>query len=91
MVIFGSIFKGKSQKGNDYFQVKLFEKRQSQDGEIYFADVVLFVDEPVYNKIIKKGFSFGDVVEVETAAPKYIGGKESLSDLTIVSESPYFD
>ena len=91
MVIFGSIFKGKSQKGNEFFQVKLFEKRTSRDGETYFADVVLFVDEQVYNKLIKKGFKFGAVVNVETSSPQYIGGKETLSDLTIINESPYFD
>ena len=92
MVIFNRVFKGTSSKtNNDYFQVKLFEKRTSQAGEIYFADLSLFIEKPVYEKIVKKGFKFGDVVEVDTAAPKYLGGNESLNDLILVSESPYFE
>ena len=92
MVIFNRVFKGTSSKtNNDYYQVKLFEKRTSQDGEVYFADLSLFIEKPAYEKIVKKGFKFGDIVEVETIAPKYLGGKETLNDLKFVSESPYFD
>ena len=91
MYVFNQCFTAKSKKtGNDFYQIRLFEKRTAQDKSVYFKDLSLFVDKPVYEKINKKGFKFGDVVNVVKAEPLYFGGPEQLQDLELVEESPYF-
>ena len=93
MFIFQGTYAGKSKKNNDkpYWQVNLFEKRETQDKTVYFKPTTVFVEEDVYNKIVKQGFKFGDVVDVVAGSPKYFGGSETLEGLELVQESPYFD
>ena len=93
MFIFQGTYAGKSKKNNDkpYWQVNLFEKREAQDKSVYFKPTTVFVEENVYNDIVKKGFRFGDVVEIVVGPPKYFGGSETLEGLKLVSESPYFE
>ena len=91
-VVFNQLFTAKSKKsGEPFYCVKLFDRRESLDKSVYFRDVQLFVDKPVFEKISKQGFHFGDVVEIETAPPLYIGGAEQLIGLKLILESPYFD
>lgn len=93
MFVFQGTYAGKSKKNNDkpYWQVNLFEKREALDKTVYFKPTTVFVEEEVYNEIVKQNFKFGDVVEIEVGAPKYFGGSETLEGLTLVAESPYFN
>ncbi len=92
MFVFHGTYAGKSKKDNKpYWQVNLFEKRANKDNEVYFKATTVFVDEDVHNKIVKQGFRFGDVVELEKGAPLYFGGAEVLKGLKLVSDTPYFD
>lgn len=92
MYIFNSVFSAKSKKTNEpFYQVKLFEKRESQDKKVYFKDLGLFVDKEVYDNIVEQNFCFGDIVEIEKGAPLYFGGPEQLKGLVLISESPYVD
>ena len=91
MYIFNQTFTGKGKaSGKDFYQVRLFEKRTTQDNRDYFKDLTLFVDKDVFDTINKKAFKFGDVVDVVKSEPLYFGGPEQLKDLELVEESPYF-
>ena len=92
MYIFNQVFSAKSKKTNEpFYQVRLFEKRETQDKKIYFKDLALFVDKNVYDGIVKQEFNFGDVVEIKKAPPAYFGGAEQLVGLELVASSPYID
>lgn len=92
MFIFQGTFAGKSKKNDKpFWQINLFEKREAQDKTVYFKAISVFVEEPIYQKINKFGYKFGDVVEVIKGAPQYFGGAETLVDLKLVAESPYFE
>lgn len=93
MFIFQGTYAGKSKKNNDkpYWQVNLFEKRETQDHDVYFKPTTVFVEESVYNSIVKEGFRFGDVVEIVKGEPRYFGGPETLEGLELVTDSPYFN
>lgn len=92
MYIFNSVFTAKSKKTNEpFYQVKLFEKRETQDKIVYFKDLALFVDKDVYDGIVKQKFNFGDVVEIKKAPPAYFGGAEQLVGLELKASSPYID
>lgn len=91
MFIFNETFTGKAKTtGKEYFQVKLFQKKESQYSSVYFQDLTVFVDKDVFDTINKKKFKFGDIVEVVKSEPLYFGGPEQLKDLKLVEESPYF-
>ncbi len=92
MYIFNQAFSAKSKKTNEpFYQIRLFERRQAQDGKTYFKDLALFVEKDVFEKIVKEEFNFGDIVEVEKGAPLYFGGPEQLIGLKLVESSPYND
>ena len=91
MFIFNQTFSGKGRaSGKEFYQVKLFEKKETKDKSVYFKDSTVFVDKDVFDTINKKSFRFGDVVDVITDKPLYFGGPEQLKDLELVEESPYF-
>lgn len=91
-IVFNQLFTAKSKKtGEPFYCVKLFDRREAQDKGVYFRDVQLFVDKPVFEKLSKQNFHFGDIVAIETAPPLYIGGAEQLIGLKLIVESPYFD
>ena len=91
MYIFNDVFTGKGKaSGKEFYQVKLFEKRTTQDRRVYFKDLTLFVDKDVFDTIKDKSFNFGDIVNVVKSEPLYFGGPEQLKDLELVEESPYF-
>jgi hypothetical protein len=91
-IVFNQLFTAKSKKtGEPFYCVKLFDRREAQDKSVYFRDVQLFVDKPVFEKLSKQNFHFGDIVAIETAPPLYIGGAEQLIGLKLIVESPYFD
>ena len=91
-IVFNQLFTAKSKKtGEPFYCVKLFDRREAQDKSVFFRDVQLFVDKPVFEKLSKLNFHFGDIVAIETAPPLYIGGAEQLIGLKLIVESPYFD
>ena len=90
MYIFKQTFTAKSKKTNEpFYKVGLFEKRQTQDKKVYFKELDLFVEKDVFEEIVKQGFSFGDIVEVEEKPSLYLGGPSQLAGLKLVEESPY--
>ncbi len=92
MYIFNQVFSAKSKKTNEpFYQVKLFEKRENKDKDVYFKELALFVGKDVYDGILNQGFKFGDIVEIQKAPPAYFGGAEQLVGLELVAESPYYD
>lgn len=92
MFIFNKAFTANSKKsGQPFYSVNLFERRTAQSGEIYFKDVACFVEKSVFERILKSGFKFGDVVELEKGEPAYFGAAEQLIGLTLKLESPYYE
>lgn len=92
LFVFNQLFKGKSKKNDkEFYVVLLFERRQAQDGSIYFKETRCFVNVGVYEHLLDKGYKFGDIVSIETAPPVYFGGPEQLIDLSLIQESPYYD
>lgn len=92
LFIFNQTFTANSKKTNQpFFSVKLFERREALDKSVYFRDCSCFVEKAVFEKILKMGFKFGDVVDLEKAPPAYFGGTEQLIGLKLVTESPYYD
>ena len=92
MFIFYQAFTAKSKKTNEpFYNVTLFERRTTQDKKVYFKETSIFVDKDVFDAIVKQGFNFGDVVEVQTAPPLYFGGSEQLVGLKLVAQSPYIE
>ncbi len=92
MYVFNQTFTGKGKAtGKEFFQVRLFEKRTTQDNRDYFKDITLFVDKDVFDRINEKAFKFGDIVSVVKSEPLYFSGPEQLKDLVLVEESPYFN
>lgn len=93
MYVFCGAFTANSKKTNaPFYVVELFERRVNQNSaEVYFKSVRSFVEKPVYEKITKSNFKFGDVVELQKVAPRYFGGQEQLTGLKLVLDSPYYD
>ncbi len=92
MYIFNQAFSAKSKKTNEpFYQVKLFERRNKQDGSYYFKDLTIFVEKEVFDTIVKNNFDFGDIVQVEKGSPLYFGGPEQLVGLKLVEKSPYVE
>ena len=92
MYIFNQTFTAKSKKTDEpFYQVRLFEKRETLEKKVYFKDLTLFVDKDVYEGIVKQGYNFGDVVEPIKGEPAYFGGPERLLGLELKASSPYVD
>lgn len=92
MFIFNKAFTANSKRsGQPFYSVNLFERRTTQNGEIYFKDVTCFVEKQVYEQILKCGFKFGDVVELKKGAPAYFGAAEQLIGLELKLDSPFYD
>lgn len=92
LYVFNRAFTANSKKTNQpFYSVNLYERREAQDHSVYFRETQCFVEKPVYEKILKMGFRFGDVVDIEKEAPAYFGATERLIGLKLLTESPYFD
>lgn len=93
MFIFNQVFTAKSKKTNEpFYSVRLFERRERQDNkEVYFREVQCFVGKDVYEKIVKAGYKFGDIVAVTTGEPPYFGATAQLVGLELLQESPFIE
>ena len=93
MYVFCGAFTANSKKTNaPFYVVELFERRVNQNSaEVYFKSVRSFVEKPVFDEIDNMDLKFGDIVELQKAAPRYFGGQEQLTGLKLVFDSPYYD